>query len=304
MKTPNSSSTLPTSLVSIITVNYNGLKDTCEMIDSFHKFETYPYEIIVVDNGSCMPEAEEIRLRYPKVKVIQNTNTGFAGGNNAGLRVTEGNYLFFINNDTFITEPILEALVHRLDSNSSNGGVSPMIKFSEAPDTLQYAGFTPLTPITLRNASIGFMEKDQPRLRIASETASLHGAAMMIKRDVLQKVGPMTEVYFLFYEELDWSVQMLNAGYKLWYEPAAVVYHKEGMTARKDSPLREFYLSRARMIYARRNASMLQKPITCLYTSCIAAPKKALLYLLRGKIALAFAVINGTICGCFSPTTR
>lgn len=297
---PTSSSVISGQFVSIITVNYNGVADTCEMIDSFCRHETYPYEIIVVDNGSRLPEAEEIKRRYPKVKVVQNSNTGFAGGNNAALKVTEGSYLFFINNDTFITEPILESMVQRLESAPENGGVSPMIKFAEAPDTLQYAGFTPLSSITLRNASIGYMEKCSPRFGIARETAALHGAAMMVKRDVLQRVGPMTEVYFLFYEELDWSAQMLCAGYKLWYEPAATVYHKEAMTARKDSPLREFYLSRARMMYARRNVLGIEKLLCCLYTTCVAAPKKSLLYLLHGKVALALAVIRGTFCGCIS----
>lgn len=81
-------------MVSIITVNYNGLTDTCEMIASFRKYETYPYEIIVVDNGSRNPEADEIKTHHPEVKVVQNTNTGFAGGNNTGLKVAEGSYLF------------------------------------------------------------------------------------------------------------------------------------------------------------------------------------------------------------------
>jgi GT2 family glycosyltransferase len=141
-------------MVSIITVNYNGLADTCEMIASFRKHETHPYEIIVVDNGSRMPEADEIKLRHPEVKVVQNTNTGFAGGNNAGLTVAEGNYLFFLNNDTIIKEPILETLIHRLEAAPQNGGVSPMLKYSYAPDTLQYAGFTPFSRITLRNAAL------------------------------------------------------------------------------------------------------------------------------------------------------
>lgn len=151
-------------MVSIITVNYNGLADTCEMIASFRKHETHPYEIIVVDNGSRMPEADEIKLRHPEVKVVQNTNTGFAGGNNAGLTVAEGNYLFFLNNDTIIKEPILETLIHRLETDPQNGGVSPMLKYSYAPDTLQYAGFTPFSRITLRNAAIGFNEKTSPAI--------------------------------------------------------------------------------------------------------------------------------------------
>lgn len=104
-------------MVSIITVNYNGLDDTCEMIDSFLLNETYPFEIIVVDNGSQPSQAEKFRQYYaidPQVKVVQNINNGFAGGNNAGLNVASGDYLFFINNDTYITQPILEALVRRL----------------------------------------------------------------------------------------------------------------------------------------------------------------------------------------------
>lgn len=287
-------------MVSIITVNYNGLADTCEMIASFRKHETHPYEIIVVDNGSRMPEADEIKLRHPEVKVVQNANTGFAGGNNAGLTVAEGNYLFFLNNDTIIKEPILETLIHRLEADPQNGGVSPMLKYSYAPDTLQYAGFTPFSRITLRSAAIGFNEKDQPSYRIACETASLHGAAMMVRRDALQQAGTMTEIYFLFYEEFDWSAQLHRAGYKLWYEPEAVVYHKESMTAKKGTPLREFYLSRARILYARRNIPGGEKILSCLYISLIAAPKKAMVYLLHGKFRLAAAVIRGTFRGFLS----
>ena len=197
-------------MVSIITVNYNGLADTCEMIASFRKYETYPYEIIVVDNGSQNPEADEIKTRHPEVKVVQNTNTGFAGGNNAGLKVAEGSYLFFLNNDTIIKDPILETLVHRLEAAPENGGISPMLKYSNAPDTLQYAGFTPFSRITLRNSAIGFNEKDQPCYQTACETASLHGAAMMIRRDVLQRVGPMTEIYFLFYELLSPFIELFG----------------------------------------------------------------------------------------------
>lgn len=79
-----------------------------------------------------------------------------------------------------------------------NGGVSPMLKFTACPDILQYAGFTPLSSLTLRNASIGFMQQDGPRFRTPCETASLHGAAMMVSRQALQDAGPMTEIYFLF----------------------------------------------------------------------------------------------------------
>lgn len=167
-------------MVSIITVNYNGLDDTCEMIDSFLLNETYPFEIIVVDNGSQPSQAEKFRQYYaidPQVKVVQNINNGFAGGNNAGLNVASGDYLFFINNDTYITQPILEALVRRL-GDKQNGGVSPMLKYHQCTSTIQFAGFTPLTPITLRNHMIGEREPDNGQYSTPHETAYLHGAAI------------------------------------------------------------------------------------------------------------------------------
>lgn len=287
--------------VSVITVNYNGLRDTCEMIDSFLAHETFPFEIIAVDNGSQPPQVGEIKARYPnddRVKVVQNVNNGFAGGNNAGLKVAEGDYLFFINNDTLITEPVLEALVRRLDDRQ-NGGVSPMLKYAQNPNVIQFAGITPLTRITLRNHMIGERETDCGQYSTPRETPYLHGAAMMIRRDVLQRVGPMTEIFFLFYEEVDWSVRMRKAGYKLWYEPAAVVYHKESMTAQKGTPMREFYLSRARVLFARRNLPGIKRLLACFYICLLAAPKKAITYLLQGQTALSKATIRGTWKGIF-----
>lgn len=230
------------------------------------------------------------------MKVVQNINNGFAGGNNAGLNVAGGDYLFFINNDTYITKPILEALVRRLD-DQQNGGVSPMLKYHQCTNTIQFAGFTPLTPITLRNRMIGEGEPDNGQYSTPHETAYLHGAAMMIRRDVLQRVGPMSEVFFLFYEEIDWSIRIRRAGYRLWYEPASVIYHKESMTAQRGTPLREFYMSRARMLFARRNLSGRNQTLSCLYISLIATPKKAIVHLLHGRVSLAIAVLKGVIHG-------
>lgn len=112
--------------VSIITVNYNGATDTCEMIESLKQHENYPYELIVVDNGSAnLNEYSLLKDKYPDVKVIRNDkNIGFAGGNNIGIQYATGDYLFFLNNDTIITSPILEILVKRLD-NDKKSVVSP-----------------------------------------------------------------------------------------------------------------------------------------------------------------------------------
>ena len=96
-------------MVSIITVNYNGWRDTCELIESFKQHETYPdYEFIIVDNASHGDDVEQLRNAYPDLKIIAcDRNLGFAGGNNTGIRHASGEYLFFLNNDTLIKAPVL-----------------------------------------------------------------------------------------------------------------------------------------------------------------------------------------------------
>ena len=89
-------------LLSIITINYNGLKDTCELIDTL-PLNDETIEVIVVDNASTQDEATELERRYPQVIVIRSDkNLGFAGGNNLGIQAAKGKYLFFINNDTIL----------------------------------------------------------------------------------------------------------------------------------------------------------------------------------------------------------
>ena len=90
-------------MVSIITINYNGYKDTCELINSIRKYETYPYEIIVVDNSLTKEEALRLENDYPDATIISSEqNSGFAGGNNLGYEYSAGEYILFINNDLVI----------------------------------------------------------------------------------------------------------------------------------------------------------------------------------------------------------
>lgn len=143
------------------------------------------------------------------------------------------------------------------------------------------------------------MQQDSPRFRIPRETASLHGAAMMVSRRALQDAGTMSEVYFLFYEELDWSAQLRKAGYRLWYEPARRGLPQRRHDGEAGQPTREFYLSRARMLFARRNLRGIGKYLSCAYLCILAAPKKAAVYLLHGQVALAKATICGTCEGIY-----
>ena len=281
-------------LLSIITINYNGLKDTCELIDTL-PLNDETIEVIVVDNASTQDEATEIGKRYPQVKVIKSDkNLGFAGGNNLGIQAAHGKYLFFINNDAILPQPsALSLLITRLESSDQIGMVCPKIRFTWGKQPIQYAGYTPLSKITLRNKSIGFGEQDNGQYDTPHPTPYAHGAAMMVKREIIEKVGMMPECYFLYYEELDWSMMIRRAGYEIWYEPACTIFHKESQTTGQMSPLKTYFITRNRLLFAQRNAQKDTKYLTYVYLIIVVATKDISFHLLRGKFNLACAVIKG-----------
>lgn len=290
--------------ISIIAINYNGLKDTCEMLETL-PLEDKSLEVIVVDNASRDDEATVIEQRYPQVTVIRSDeNLGFAGGNNLGIRAAKGKYLLFLNNDTVLDASAkaeifslqtsdLQHLVNRMESDPKIGVVCPKIRFAWGNRAIQFAGYTPLSPVTMRNKAIGFGEADRGQYDVAHPTPYAHGAAMMVRREAIDKVGLMPECYFLYYEELDWSLMIRRAGYDIWYEPRATVYHKESQTTGQESALRTYYITRNRLLFAQRNTPQPQKLLAMLYLTTVVAGKDIVKYLLKGRMDLVKAVIKG-----------
>lgn len=291
-------------MVSIITVNYNGWKDTCELIASLKKYERYPYEVIVVDNASAGDDAQEIRVRYPDINVVcSDKNLGFAGGNNLGYQNAKGDYLLFLNNDIIVKSPILEPMVRRLQ-NPAIGGVSPMIRFSYPPYVVQYYGHQKMTSITLKHSTPAYDEAHPEKYLKDREVEVMHGAAMMVRRDVIEKVGLMSEAYFLFYEEFDWSYRILKKQFKIWYEPASLVFHKEGQSIGKVTPMRAYYLSRGRVLFARRNLNGFNKLLSCAYLITVVMVRNVLDYARQGRWDMLKAVFSGSVNGLFARKER
>ncbi len=277
-------------LVSIITVNYNQSAVTCELLESLREI-TYPnFETIIVENGSPSDNPDRIGTLYPECQLIKSAdNLGFAGGNNLGIKHSRGEFLLFINNDTEVDPGFLEPLVTKLRRDPRIGMVSPKIRFYYAPDTIQYAGYTPLNPVTLRQRLIGYREKDSGQYDQSRETFSIHGAAMMVRRSVVQEVGMMAEMYFLYYEEHDWCERIKRAGYQVFYVPESLVLHKESISTGKESPLKTYYIARNRFLFARRNIKGFNRFITLMYLSFLAFPKGLLICMLSRRPDLAKA---------------
>lgn len=252
--------------VSFITVNFNGLDDTLELLSSIYELgqRNYSYEVIVVDNGSTENPKHKLAAKFPEVNLVQSEiNLGFAGGNNLGIKHAKGKYLFFINNDTIVSDDLVDILLQRFREDKKIGMLSPKIKFYQT-DTIQYAGFSPLN-ILSRNFAYGNKQEDGPEYENFSSTYSGHGAAMMVPRKVVDEVGGLPEFYFLYYEELDWSQQILNAGYEVKVEQKAIIYHKESMSVGKNSSFKTYYMHRNRILFVKRNFKGIKRFIGLFY---------------------------------------
>ncbi|GHB61474.1 glycosyltransferase family 2 protein [Persicitalea jodogahamensis] len=285
-------------LVSIVTVNFNQPAVTEELLQSILQFNTHPaIEVIVVDNGSRQDWTTDWRARFPDFTFIRSEeNLGFAGGNNLGIAAARGNYYFLINNDTEITDGLIQTLVKTFQLHPKAGMVSPKILYAEDRHLIQYAGYTAMNFLTGRNKCVGQYETDAGQYNgVSTETGYVHGAAMMVRKTATEKAGLMDTNYFLYYEELDWGERIKKAGYELYVNLDAAIYHKESVSVGKRSALKEYFMTRNRILFMRKHASPLAFLGFCAYYAFVVTPRNMLTYLKNreyGFIKVFFSAIR------------
>jgi GT2 family glycosyltransferase len=252
--------------------------------------------VIVVDNGSVEDPSTACIAEYPAVKmVLTGANLGFSAGNNAGLRVARGDYFFIVNNDTEFTPGLLEGLLEIFQTYPDAGMACPKFQYYFHKGTMEWAGFRKINVFTGRNTAIGHGEKDEGQYNTVRETPYAHGGAMLVPRKVVENVGLMPEEFFLYYEELDWSEQIRRKGYKIYYQPASLIYHKESMTTGKASPLKTFYQTRNRILFMKRNVAWHQYLVFILFFIFLTVPKNSLQFILGGKMEHLKAFWKGAL---------
>lgn len=274
------------NMVSIITVNFNHSHVTDDLLDSIIQFNHFSdIEVIVVDNGSTLDPVPKWQKKYPDFIFIRSQqNLGFAGGNNLGIKVAKGDLLFLVNNDTIFTANLIEHLMSTLLKHPKVGIVSPKLLYFDQPNILQYAGYTSMNYFTGRNACIGQFEIDHGQYdTFEGQTGYAHGAAMMVKRSVIEKAGLMFEGFFLYYEELDWCESIKRAGFEVWVNTKASIYHKESISVGKKTALKEYFMNRNRILFIRRNTAWRQKIIFYLYFLFFVGIRNCFEYLKNGN---------------------
>jgi GT2 family glycosyltransferase len=243
-------STIQNPKVAVILVNYKGQRDTLECLDSLGRLTYEPRDVILVDQASKDGTPAAVRRLFPWVHVIENAvNNGFTGGNNVGMRAAlerGADCLFLLNNDTTVDPGLLEPLVRLAQSDPAIGIVGPKMLYHSDPDIIWSMGGR----VDWRGNSrlLGEGSRDAPG-DAPRDVDFIVGCGLMVKRDVLLRVGLLDERYFMYYEESDLCARVRKAGYRVVYQPVARLWHKVSRSAGADSELTLYYMRRNVLLY-------------------------------------------------------
>lgn len=242
--------------VSIILVNYNGWKDTVDCINSLSHINYNNYEIIIVDNASEGDDLLQLEKYKSENVILINAvkNLGFSGGNNLGIEYALNNkydYILLLNNDTIVEPDFLSIMLSKAEDRSV-GIVTPMIKYFDKKDTIWSAGGR-ISKIRASGFTYGF-NKNENELNSDFCCTFASGCCMLIKSEVVKKVGLLDPEYFLYLEDTDYSYRVINAEYKIYYAASSIIYHKVTSSTAKDNRLLPLYYStRNRLLFAKKN---------------------------------------------------
>src|SRR3989344_834714 len=233
--------------IAVIILNFKVKNLILKCIESVNQSTFKDLEIVVVDNS---PQEGLGVLIDKDITYLPNENTGYTGGNNLGIKEAlkgSTDYVFILNPDTEIEKDTIRILKETAEKENA-GIIGSKILFSDKK-TIWYAG-----GILDRNNVIGkhrgVDELDKGQYDSLSETDYVTGAALFASKEVFEKVGLFDEKYFLYYEDSDLSRRAKDAGFKVLYQPKAIVYHENAQSTGLGSPLQDYFITRNRMLYA------------------------------------------------------
>lgn len=227
--------------VSIVVVNWNGQRFLEDCLSSLCRQTYTKREIILVDNGSTDSSILYVKENFPDVKIIElRDNTGFTGGNAAGLKASDGEFVALVNNDTRADDRWLENLVQPMSKDERVGICASKLLF-EGGAQINSAADGLTTAAVGFNRGLGVQSGlyDHPQLVFGA-----CGAAVLYRRKMLDEIGFLDEDFFLYDEDTDLSFRAHLAGWRCVYVPAAVLQHKSNATSIRLSAVHVYYHTR------------------------------------------------------------
>ena len=289
----------PIPLIHIIVLNWNGYNDTVECLESLQKVNYPDYKIILIDNGSRDGSVQKLKERFgkdEKIKIIANEeNLGFAGGNNVGIEYAMekgADAVLLINNDTIVDENFLVELVKAAGENKRAGVLGSQIYSESDPKRIWSAGWN-VNRLLTKGVHIGYDEIDERQYDEIKKCDYLTGCCLLVKKEVVKKIGVLADDYFLYYEDTDYCLRARKAGYDCLYVPASKIWHKISRSSKPGSSSYIYYHTRNGLTMARRNGSPLIKFLA--YPNCLFLFLKQIVkyIFMPAKRKWAIAVLEG-----------
>ncbi|ABK99712.1 glycosyltransferase family 2 protein [Pelobacter propionicus] len=251
-------------LVYIVILNWNGLEDTSECLKSCRELTYSNFRIVVVDNASNGNEADELAARFSDIELIKlDSNLGYAGGNNAGIRhaLNQGaDSVWLLNNDTVVESSTLGALVHELYASDNVGCVGSKIYYFDRPDILWFAGGFVDRARGLAGHT-GQNERDIGQHDVMKDVGYITGCSLLISREILTTVGMLDEDFFLLFEDTDFCSRVQMAGYFTRYVPESKLWHKVSRSIGNNSLRYEYYIYRNSLLFVEKLGLSTRSPI-------------------------------------------
>lgn len=277
-----------TPKVCIIILNWNGLADTIDCLESLRTI-TYPnYEVVVVDNGSWGNDVQALREKYANyIHIIRNDkNYGFAGGNNIAIRRalehSKPDYFLLLNNDTTVAPDFLRELVAVAVCDTTIGIVGPKIYYYDDPARIWFAGGY-INFWLGRFYHRGMNRIDSGQFSHTLDVDFVTGSCMLLSREVLLRVGLLDDSFFFGGEDYDISIRAARHGYKVVLAPKARIWHKVGATTGNDrhrmSAFKTHRYARDHFVVRRKLLNTPQFCVSIVWYLLASVPRLAWLYL-------------------------
>lgn len=240
--------------VSVIVPTYNSWSTLKECLKSILKQTLKPYEIIVVDNGSSDETSEKVSRSFPEVKLITlSKNTGVTGGRNTGIKSASRSYgyLLFFDHDMVADKNMILELIRVAQSHPEIGIVTPKIYYWGNKKRIWSAG----TSINLWSGQIIFRGGQDFGQYDKTEEIQVAPAAILVKKKVIQKIKKFDDTYFATYEDTDFCFRAKRAGFKTYYAPLALAFHKLPTDFEEESKRllsRSYWVGRNRVIFMKK----------------------------------------------------
>ena len=237
--------------VMILILNWNRREDTLACLESMRHIRYPALKVCVIDNGSTDGSIEAVREQYPQFEqLLLKENKGYAQGNNDGAShaLEQGaDYLFILNNDTVVDADCVQILVDFAEADKRIGAVGPLMYYFTDNRRIWSAG----GKMDWKHgscANIGLDEVDQGQYPRPFPVDYIAGTALLVKREVWEKVGPFDRRFFMYWEETDWCTRVRQAGYDLFTVPAAKIWHKISPVQQAASPNIIYYMVRNNLL--------------------------------------------------------